>query len=73
MDSPFRPPHIDGGALYLHRRYSNNRGSQTKGSLYVFTQKGIIFLELDGFEIADSRYQSIYNPTTDEWILQVMF
>ena len=22
---------------------------------------------------ADNRYQSIYNPTTDEWILQVIF
>ena len=30
-----------------------------------------IWIGFDNHEIADSRYQSIYNPTTDEWILQV--
>ena len=71
MDPPFRPSHIDGGALHLHRRCSNNRGPQTRGSSSLCVKRNP-FSHLTICEIADSRYQSIYNPTTDEWILQVL-
>ena len=71
MDPPFRPSHIDGGALHLHRRCSNNRGPQTRGSSSLCVKRNP-FSHLTICEISDSRYQSIYNPTTDEWILQVL-
>ena len=78
MDTPFRPAHIDSWAIYLHCRYWKTRDSQIQGLFSRCADRWKILKDMyfvasfDSCKIADSRYQSIYNPTTDEWILQVL-